>query len=154
MVLLGDFNIFTTGGEQYKLLTEKYRFTVPKTMVGRYTNVGQNHPYDQIAFIAPSLGGRLEHSDSGTFPFFEHVFTDADEALYASAMGTGYLKDGKGVDRNEKGKRSYYRDKWRTFQMSDHNPLWIELDTDFSDEYLRRLSGEKIATGGPVAPPT
>lgn len=143
MVLLGDFNIFSTKDAQFKVLTEKRGFTVPKTMIGKHTNVGANHPYDQIAFIAPSLGGRLEHSDSGTFPFFDHVFTEADEASYASVMGSGYLKDSKGRDRDEKGRRSYYRDKWRTFQMSDHNPLWIELDTDFGDEYLKRLAGGK-----------
>ncbi|BCS88498.1 endonuclease/exonuclease/phosphatase family protein [Pseudodesulfovibrio sediminis] len=33
----------------------------------------------------------------------------------------------------------YYVDKWRTFQMSDHLPLWVELDVDFSAEYLTSL---------------
>lgn len=145
MILLGDFNIFSTEDQQYKVLTQKHGFTVPRTMIGKRTNAGQNHPYDQIAFIAPSLGGRLEHSQSGIFPIFDHVFRDEDEALYAALMGSGYDMDSKGRVRNAAGKRGYYRDKWRTFQMSDHNPLWVELESDFSDDYLKRLSARKPA---------
>lgn len=138
MILLGDFNIFSTKDQQFQVLTTKHKFTVPRTMIGRKTNVGENHPYDQIAFLAPSVDAQLEHSASGAFPFFQHVFTDADEAEYAKAMGAGYLKDSKGNPRAEDGRRNYYR-KWRTYQMSDHNPLWVELETDFSAAYLEAL---------------
>jgi hypothetical protein len=27
---------------------------------------------------------------------------------------------------------------WRTFQMSDHLPLWVELKINFSDQYLKK----------------
>ena len=33
----------------------------------------------------------------------------------------------------------YYADEWRTYQMSDHYPLWVELDIDFTEDYLDRL---------------
>jgi hypothetical protein len=32
-----------------------------------------------------------------------------------------------------------YFSKWRTWQISDHMPMWIELRTDFSDAYLKSL---------------
>ena len=32
----------------------------------------------------------------------------------------------------------YFTGRWRTFQMSDHLPLWVELKIDFSDQYLRK----------------
>jgi hypothetical protein len=38
----------------------------------------------------------------------------------------------------------YYLSTWRTFQMSDHLPLWVELKTDFSDEYLTRLKNTEL----------
>lgn len=42
---------------------------------------------------------------------------------------------------NENGElEEYYLKEWRTFHGSDHLPLWIELDIDFSDAYLERLS--------------
>ncbi|MEA2529761.1 MAG: hypothetical protein QOG89_1405, partial [Thermomicrobiales bacterium] len=27
--------------------------------------------------------------------------------------------------------------KWRTWQMFDGHPLWIEIETDFADHYLK-----------------
>ena len=139
MILLGDFNIFTTADKQFKVLTEKHGFTVPKTMIGKATNTGANHPYDQIAFVAPEVTEQLTLAKSGVFPFFDHVFTDGDEKLYAPFMGEGYVKNSKGKVRTAKEATTYYR-KWRTFQMSDHNPLWIELRTDFSDAYLKQVA--------------
>jgi hypothetical protein len=50
-------------------------------------------------------------------------------------MGDAYGKTKEGNSRDEKGKTRYYKD-WRTYQMSDHLPMWIELKTDFSMEYL------------------
>jgi exonuclease III len=35
--------------------------------------------------------------------------------------------------------RAYYGDTWRTFQLSDHFPLWVELDVDFAEDYLDSL---------------
>ena len=32
----------------------------------------------------------------------------------------------------------YYNGRWRTFEMSDHLPLWVELKIDFSDQYLKK----------------
>ena len=32
----------------------------------------------------------------------------------------------------------YYNGRWRTFEMSDHLPLWVELKVDFSDQYLKK----------------
>ena len=41
-------------------------------------------------------------------------------------------------DTDEKLKE-YYLDDWRTFHGSDHLPLWVELEIDFSKEYLEYL---------------
>jgi len=35
--------------------------------------------------------------------------------------------------------KDYYMDDWRTFHASDHLPLWVELEIDFSDAYLEKL---------------
>ena len=36
-------------------------------------------------------------------------------------------------------REAYYLEEWRTFQLSDHLPLWVELDVDFADDYLDSL---------------
>lgn len=35
--------------------------------------------------------------------------------------------------------KAYYTKEWRTFRASDHLPLWVELEIDFSDAYLDHL---------------
>ncbi len=34
--------------------------------------------------------------------------------------------------------KKYYKE-WRTFQLSDHMPLWVELKINYSSEYLQRI---------------
>lgn len=36
--------------------------------------------------------------------------------------------------------KKYYMKEWRTFHGSDHLPLWVELEIDFSDAYLDYLT--------------
>ena len=36
--------------------------------------------------------------------------------------------------------RNFYLSDWRTFHCSDHLPLWVELEVDFSGNYLEYLS--------------
>lgn len=69
------------------------------------------------------------------FDFTPLLYRDEDEALYQDAMGQNYVLDKEGAERDAEGKRRYYRD-WRTYQMSDHLPMWIELGIDFSRQYL------------------
>ena len=41
---------------------------------------------------------------------------------------------------NDEKLKGYYLKDWRTFHGSDHLPLWVELEIDFSDEYLEKLA--------------
>ena len=52
----------------------------------------------------------------------------------------GYVSD-KIEEKNEKDIEKYYMTNRRTFEMSDHLPLWVELKVDFSDRYLEKLKG-------------
>jgi len=143
LILLGDFNIFSTdnGGEAFKELTDA-GFEVPHTLRGLNTNTLRTRPYDQIAFRIQK--DRLDWThNSGTFNFFDHVYRDEDRALYADQMGDAYLTDSKGKVRDDRSQISYYR-KWRTHQLSDHLPLWVELKIDFSQSYLRRKIAGRV----------
>ena len=48
-------------------------------------------------------------------------------------------KEKKKVRRSEAETLKYYRKKWRTWQMSDHKLMWVELKTDFTEDYLKSL---------------
>jgi len=144
LILLGDFNIYSPGDTTMQALT-KNGFVIPPELQNRPSNSTQDKTYDQIAFRVRS--DRFETTGkAGVFNFYKSVFRDDDEALYAPYMGEGYENGKNGEPR--KNKSAYYK-QWRTFQMSDHFPLWVELRIDFSDAYLqRKLEEKKIQARG------
>lgn len=128
--VLGDFNIIGKGHPTMDAL-ESNDFVIPeelKEVPG--SNVKKDRAYDQIAFWNPKRNtqyAKLDVMGANVFDFFEHVFKKEDEAIYRAENNNG-LKD-----------RSSFND-WRTYKMSDHLPMWIELRTDFSNEYLDNVS--------------
>ena len=56
------------------------------------------------------------------------------------------------MKRTERQRTTYYKG-WRTYQMSDHLPMWIELRTDFADSYLKELVKKAAIADAPPAPP-
>jgi endonuclease/exonuclease/phosphatase family metal-dependent hydrolase len=130
MIVLGDFNIFNPKDSTFAALRDA-KFTIPEKLQGMPSNAAGGKHFDQIAFIAPDLEDKLELSKAGVLNVFDTVFTDKpkDQKFYVGTKG-----------------RAAYR-AWRTYQLSDHLPMWIELRTDFSGRYLQ----QKMRRAGPVA---
>jgi endonuclease/exonuclease/phosphatase family metal-dependent hydrolase len=141
IILLGDFNIFSTKDKTYQALI-KNNFVVPEFGA---TNLAADKNFDQIAFHDPrnllwpkarDLQVKKSVPRSGVFKFLESVFRDKDlesyDAEMTSTCGAKYLK--------AKNKMAFYKN-WRTFQISDHCPLWIELRIDFSDKFIPVAGG-------------
>ncbi|WDP91622.1 MAG: endonuclease/exonuclease/phosphatase family protein [Desulfobacter sp.] len=125
MGVLGDFNIISKTHETMAAL-ENNGFIVPKELKKiPGSNVKKDRTYDQIAFWEPDRSrgyARLDILAAGVFDFFQEVYRHSDAPVYKAEMGAT---------------RSSF-DTWRTYKMSDHLPMWVELRTDFSDEYLER----------------
>ncbi len=125
MILLGDFNIFSRQDVTFHALV-KAGFEIPKALQDvPGSNVAKNKHYDQIAVMQRpgrfGLTGR-----GGVFDFYEYVFRKDQEQEYQALMAeTGGSKAGFA--------------QWRTYQMSDHLPMWCELQIDFSKNYLDDL---------------
>ncbi|MGB0840278.1 MAG: endonuclease/exonuclease/phosphatase family protein [Chitinophagales bacterium] len=156
MILLGDFNIFKPDNDTFKILNSK--FFVPPQLQKLPSNAIKNKHYDQIAFRVPGIDPFLPQPPdevldraftnpnqlvqagklykAGVFDFFEYVFKEEEARIYEKAMGKAYYVTSKGVPRTERGQKTYYKTGWRTFQMSDHLPMWIELPIDDSEDYL------------------
>ena len=134
LVLLGDFNIFKPSDNTMAAITEA-GFVVPERIQSLPSNAIQNKHYDQIAFrVREDRFGATGRA--GVFNYYETVFGEEDESLYAPYMGEAYHTTSKGKPRQDKS--AYYLTYWRTHQMSDHLPMWVELTIDYSDEYLAR----------------
>ena len=144
MILLGDFNIFSVTDATFKALTAA-GFQVHPKLLGSGSNVDQSKHFDQIAFIAPDLKDKLEECNAGVFNYYKYVYRDTEASTYEPL-----------VPKTSAGKPGSYK-TWRTYQMSDHLPMWIELRVDFSREYLDGLvagaPGETIVpVSAPIAP--
>jgi len=137
-VLLGDFNIVSPEHKTMQALV-KHGFIIPHELWDVPSNWRQDKFYDQIAF--KSRPGEVRFGENcGVFDFYKSVFRETDAETYFQYMDAEKRDfDSQGNPRDEAGKAKYYADKWRTFQMSDHLPMWVELGIDFSEEYLEKL---------------
>jgi len=118
-ILLGDFNIFSVKDKSFQAI-EKEKFQIPVNLKGKYTNAIKDKPFDQIAFLAKDVEKQLGLAKAGTFSFFDHVYRDEDWKTYQPKLTFRKYK------------------QWRTFKMSDHLPLWVELFVDFGEAYLEK----------------
>jgi endonuclease/exonuclease/phosphatase family metal-dependent hydrolase len=137
-ILLGDFNIVDTKGATMQAL-EKNGFHIPEAIKEHPSDLGQSKHYDQIAFRL-SLMHKMnifqeEKGRAGAFDFTKAVYTEKDLEIYQEDFPDKQIKG-----KSETEIRKYYLTTWRTFQMSDHLPLWTQLKIDFSDEYLDTLN--------------
>ena len=140
-IVLGDFNIKHPEHKTMQAL-ENSGFKIPNQLK-KSTNLDQTKFYDQIAFKTKENELRLGDSpkNAGVFNFYQSVFKDDEFEIYKDFMSSGKRDIGKDdKPRSKAGKIEYYQKIWRTFQMSDHLPLWVELKIDFSYDYLKNLT--------------
>jgi endonuclease/exonuclease/phosphatase family metal-dependent hydrolase len=133
-ILLGDFNVISPEHETMAALVSQ-GFKLPDEIDGTKVRTQGDHFYDQIALRVRDPRFRIK--GGGLVHIYQDVFRDdpADLATYKPVM--------RDKDPEARGRatspEALYR-KWRTWQMSDHAPLWVEIDTDFSDDYLGQFS--------------
>ena len=169
-ILLGDFNIESADDATMKALTDN-GFTMKKELMEVGTTLKGANPYDQIALKTKNK--MLELGDAGIFDFEKFVFREEDHQQYRSSDPKNvhhdrYItpeKEQKFVDQAKKRKRKkaekngvpftwseeetaaeqkkYYLSVWRSFQLSDHKPIWIEMKVDFTADYLKSLKPAK-----------
>ena len=129
-VLIGDFGVAAPSDLMARLL-ERQGFDIPEALTKKRAHLDPEKYYDQIAFRVRK--DQLEPGNAGTFRHFDAVFRDNDEdfAAYSELM-----PEERANDLWNGGPRGYYAQQWRTWQISDHQLLWVELKLDFSDHYL------------------
>lgn len=159
-IFLGDMNIESENDEVMQAL-KRSKLNVPDFGP---TNMAGDKWFDQMAFTEKGKATRktrlLRH---GTFDWRHAVFgphpnnepapalDDNDIAAGKSRLSKQQLLDHYGpkvTALREQYKKEPYKDwgkayrGWTTFEMSDHLPIWMELETDYSDDYLRKYIDE------------
>lgn len=130
-VFLGDMNIERRDDAGMVALNEN-GFEAPD--FGPTSLTGTKH-YDQIAFAGPDT--EAHRLGGGVINWQEAVFTDTEAADYE--MIARDIREGRDKGKPYSNWSSSYR-SWRTHEMSDHLPVWIELKVDYSNDYLRSIS--------------
>ena len=116
ILVMGDFNIPKIGDPLYKAVTSK-GLKAAKPLLGlKGTNILENKNYDQILYYPKHTKNITE---GGTINFYKNDFTP----LYPKKKYKGMTKE-----------------KF-TFQMSDHLPIWIQLDVWTEDDDLKKMAG-------------
>ena len=129
-VLIGDMNIEKREDDIFKGLSD-HGLTVP--FFGP-TNLGGTKYYDQIAFTGDRVTTHLVRS--GAIDWRGDVYGDADKATYLPMVQAAREATGKDMYSNWD---TAYQNYFASFEMSDHLPIWVEIKTDYSDEYLKRF---------------
>lgn len=131
--VLGDFNIIGKNHSTWESLHSN-GFCIPSELreIPEGSNVRRDKAYDQMAYWERSAGRQrggvcIDVGNAGIFDFFKYVFRAGDDDPD---------KEDERYYAGEVGKTRLTYPTWRTYQMSDHLPMWLELRVDFSDDYL------------------
>lgn len=143
LIVLGDFNIVSPEHATMKALSDN-GFVVPKILQESPTTGTAMH-YDQIGFkTKPEVIEYVESRardprkrNAGVVPLFDSVYTDDQFDTYKEIVKT---KSTAGKEARTRAKLFDAYQDWRTYQFSDHYPMWVRLQTDGSDAYLARHS--------------
>ena len=129
LAVLGDFNIISKTHHTMAAL-ESNGFKVPeelKRIPG--SNVKKDKSYDQIAFWKPDENrgyASLRIVGANVFDYFKYIYKKEEEDTYRAEAGNGLKPTTKYLE-------------WRTYKASDHLVMWTELQTDFSEDYLKSI---------------
>lgn len=142
LILLGDFNIV---GHKHRTMEAllKAKFKVPKALEeAPATNVDKTKYYDQIVFR--TRPGDLDYLDAkgeganaraGSVDIYRHLYRPDQFPIYEQAVLAS-----ENAAKQKPGKmQAYYEEDWRTYQLSDHAPLWVRMKVDDSGKYLQGL---------------
>ena len=119
IIVMGDFNIPSLDSPLYKAVSSR-GLTMPKGLAGiTGSNLGKDKRYDQILFN----------------PVYTKSITNKGGCL-------DYIGDGWG-DLYPEAKSAFDQDF--TYQLSDHLPLWVMIDTDTDNEQLDQILAPRRA---------
>lgn len=85
-------------------------------------------------------------ASAGAFNYYKSIFTPPDWQTYYELVKVDRNRDGEkwkkknGTVLDDAGRKKYYSNEWRTWQMSDHLPLWVALKVNFSEQYLKQMA--------------
>lgn len=140
LILVGDFNFYEEfDGEAIQLIEDAGFFQI-ESLKEKDTNASKTEAYDRF-FIRKNEYFQINKDDAGVeiagvFDPFRFVYKDGSHSSYISKMQdhyTGEKTPQELLDTIDK----YYKHPWRKNQLSDHFPIWFDLNIDNSTRFLQ-----------------
>ncbi|MCX7548121.1 endonuclease/exonuclease/phosphatase family protein [Xanthomarina sp. F1114] len=139
MIILGDTNLYKNDEDIVELITNQ-TFVESDGLSGKFTNTSLNQIYDRI-FLNVDDYFKIAKDDygiekGGVFNLFDYVYINdpVEIAKYHQLMLEH--KDDPSTLTDALKFTSYFNRYWKRNQISDHLPIWLELQTESSDEFL------------------
>ncbi len=140
MIILGDTNLYDDDRDIVKQITDN-GFKESNGLKGEFTNTSLNQIYDRIFLNVDDYFKIAKDSNGvergGVFNLFDYVYKNIPEELsqYHDLMLL-HKENPNTLTSNSKFEK-YFNAYWKRNQMSDHLPVWIEIQTESSDEFLK-----------------
>ena len=134
-ILLGDFNIPDNEDRTMQALL-KGGFKIPEALLKRTgSNLKKDKFYDQIVYKEGKNKVKFS-GNAGVLDFYDTIYKDEEKDQYYEDFCNTMKANKKAYSKEVFDKKFK---EWKTYQMSDHLPLWVEFDINYSDAYLKTL---------------
>lgn len=137
LVILGDTNFYRNNDDIVQLFTDE-GYSECENLLGKDTNTSQTQPYDRIFMNVDQyfkLQKNSQNRENGNvFHLYDYVLTNAQRALYHDFMLAH--KNNPATLTSDSKFESYFQKYWKRNQISDHLPVWIEIEADSSPDFL------------------
>lgn len=139
MIILGDTNLY----EDDETIVNRFideGFVESTGLKGKFTNTSLNQIYDRI-FLNVEKYFRLVKDNQGVekgdvFNLFKYVYINTPQEIANYHELMLLQKDDPSTLTSDAKFITYFNRYWKRNQMSDHLPVWIEIQTDSSTEFL------------------
>lgn len=132
MIILGDFNLYKNNTEIFEV-SKQNDFIESNILEGLTTNTAKSgEAFDRMFFKKNEyfeVPTKENNHKGGVVNIFDILYT-----IYGEYKAEEIFK--KYADDDAKGEK-YFKNYWRKDQLSDHNPIWVEIDIDSTDQFLR-----------------
>lgn len=139
LIILGDTNLYEDDTEIVDLFTNN-GFLESEGLAGKFTNTSLSQIYDRIFLNVHryfKIGKDKDGNErGGVFNLFDYVYLNKNEEIknYHELMFE-HKKDNSNLI-SDAAYKSYFNKYWKRNQMSDHLPVWLEIEIDSSPSFL------------------
>lgn len=140
LILTGDMNLYQELDDAAEEMINAAGYFEIDGLIGKDTNASQTQAYDRM-FIRKNTYFQIA-TDSrgkgigGVFNPFEFVYRQEEQLQYKQEMIEVY-GGSRDIENDAQALDDYFMIYWRRNQISDHFPIWFELEIDSSEQFLR-----------------